>query len=220
MNPEVVFEDHYLLIIHKPSGMASEGNLESAEMWAYDHVSRQVRQKNNFLQLMHRLDKPASGLLLFAKTKKAALSIQSRIEQRTLHKGYTCLVPGDASSLTGFYEHYLIRDQQGYKSMVVAEDHPKANQAIMEVVSAEWLHSFQRTRLHIKLHTGRYHQIRCQLSYLGFPVMGDGLYAPDLWKEYRHIALHAESLELGHPKTEEKLLVSVLPHGPLWELNM
>lgn len=216
MEPEIIFEDHYLLVINKPSGMASEGNLESAEMWAYDHVCRQVRQKNNFLQLMHRLDKPASGILVLAKTKKAALFIQQQIEQRALIKKYRCLVPGDARSLSGKIEHFLARDEKGYKSMVVTADYPRAQLAVLEVLSVDYMEQNNQSLIHVQLHTGRYHQIRCQLSFLGFPVMGDGLYAPNLWEDYRHIALHAESLELEHPKTREGMVLEAKPEGRLW----
>lgn len=213
MTPGVIYEDHYVLIISKPSGMASEGPLDSAEMWCYDYVSRQVRQKNNFLQLMHRLDKPASGLLMFAKTKKAALILQEQIENRSIKKHYDCLVPGDARVLSGRIEHFLARDEKGYKSLVVSADHAKAQKAILEILSVQYNVDQNESRIVLQLHTGRYHQIRCQLNALGFPIKGDGLYAPERWTEYRHIALHAGWLCFEHPKSGENIEVSCGPEG-------
>jgi 23S rRNA pseudouridine1911/1915/1917 synthase len=151
---------------------------------------------NVFLEPVHRLDKPVSGLVLFARTSKALSRLQAMMRQRQILKIYYAEVEGrppqDAATLC----HYLIHDE--FRARVVSSNTPGAKEATLE-------YRFDGNLLEIRLHTGRYHQIRAQLSAIGCPILGDEKYGAKGKRE--GIALHHSRMEFIHPITKHPLIL-------------
>lgn len=208
----IVFHDGDALVLNKPSGVQSEGSDDSAEHWA----RKEIGSKNQFPILMHRLDKPASGLLLFACNKRALKSFQTQMEQRGIRKEYVCIVQGDASNIDNNIRHFLKRDEKGWKSVTTVQNDPDGKEALIMVLNKEYLSHLNQTLLHLQLITGRYHQIRCQLADLGLPIVGDGLYAPSLWNSYKEIALHHGAQEWTHPVSGNRKRCVSIPGSDLF----
>ncbi len=205
----IVFLDTDVLVLDKPAGIQSEGSSDSAEHWAHENF----KAKNPFPVLMHRLDKPASGLLLFARNKKALKSLQAQMESRSLGKEYVCIVSGNALSLDNEIQHFLKRDEKGWKTITTDPQDTEAKPAQLRILNRQYHPELHETLLHVQLITGRYHQIRCQLAAVGFPVLGDGLYAPEKWDAYREIALHHCVQVWMHPSEQGNKRVISVPNS-------
>jgi 23S rRNA pseudouridine1911/1915/1917 synthase len=213
----ILFEDGYLLVINKPVGLVSEGATPSVETWAKQKAEAEPSAHRRNAVLMHRLDKPASGILVIAKTVMATKSIQQQMLTNQFGKKYLCIVKGNASKQKGNVEHFLIKDALSKKSILATKKDKGAKKAVLRIEKAQYDERSKTSLLEISLITGRYHQIRFQMSQLGFPVLGDGLYAPQHWSNYLEIALHAFSVDLIHPKTEEACHFSCLPQNGVWQ---
>lgn len=209
----ILFEDYYLLAINKPAGLSSEqgtGKHPSAETEALLYFTGQL-QKNStskrlkvtpFLRLAHRLDRPASGVLLMAKTKTALTNLMEQFEQRTLQKVYHVVVERAPAATEGVLKNWLKKDDSGKKSLVVEKEGRGTQRAelsykVLEKKGAGAL-------LEVELGTGRFHQIRAQLAHIGCPVAGDLLYGGRFWRE-NEIKLHAQRLTFRHPKSGEMM---------------
>ena len=214
----ILFEDGYVLVINKPSGLLSEGAEPSVETWAQKRAKSEPSAHRRNAILMHRLDKPASGIMVIAKTVMAAKNIQQQMLNNQFTKKYNCIVMGDANHLKGTIEHYLVKDALSKKSILATPKDKGAKKAVLRIDRVHFNKLHNWSLIEITLITGRYHQIRFQLSELGHPVCGDGLYASQIWKDYKEIALHAAEIGLIHPKTLEKLEFSCAPTGAVWSV--
>lgn len=217
LNIEILFEDGYLLIVNKPVGLLSEGAIPSLEDWAKEKAKSEPAAHRRNAILMHRLDKPASGILVIAKTIMASKHIQQQMLNDQFGKKYVCIVKGNATKLKGTIEHYLIKDALSKKSINASKKDKGAKKAILRIEKVQYDENSKNSLVEITLITGRYHQIRFQLNQLGFPVLDDGLYAPQHWNEYKEIALHASEINFIHPKTEQECHYSSLPQGKVWQ---
>jgi 23S rRNA pseudouridine1911/1915/1917 synthase len=207
MSIEILFEDNHLLAINKPAGYLTQpsgtqqANLETqAKEWIKTtyHKPGQV-----FLQAVHRLDKPVSGIVLFCRTTKALSRLNAAMRQRQVHKVYYALVEGMLPQNEGLLEHYMIHDN--YHAQIVHKDHPQAKVARLSYTVIE--RQLSTTLLQIYLDTGRYHQIRLQLSTVGCPVLGDVKYGSALPWNQEGIALHHGVLTFPHPITSNMITI-------------
>ncbi|MBI3236981.1 MAG: RluA family pseudouridine synthase [Chlamydiales bacterium] len=206
----VIYEDNHLLIIDKKSGMPTQDDgkaLANATDIAKDWIKKVCDKKGAvFLEPIHRLDKPVSGLLLFARTSKALSRLQQAMRERKICKWYYALVE-KAPSEKGVLEDFLIHDS--FCAKVVAPSHPLGKKAILSYqVLKEVPEGFL---LEIELETGRYHQIRAQLSAAGSPIIGDRKYGSSLQWKKDAIALHHGKLAFVHPVTQEAMEFTVVP---------
>lgn len=213
----ILFEDGYLLIVEKPTGILSEGNWPSIELWAKNAAKNEPSAHRRNAILLHRLDKPASGILVIAKTIMAAKNVQLQMLNNQFQKRYYCLVKGDASHLKGNLENYVIKDALSKKCIAATKMEKGAKKAVLHINSVVFNKTSRTSLIDVNLITGRYHQIRFQLNQLGFPILGDGLYAPNDWNEYSKIALHAYSIVFMHPKTLEQIAIKSVPVGDFWD---
>lgn len=204
---EVLYEDNHLLILNKPAGLLTQPSgtdQGSLEKQAKDWIQKKYKKPGNvFLEAVHRLDKPVSGIVVFAKTSKALSRLNASIRAKQTQKIYWSLVEGDLPSQEGVLEHYLIHDD--HCARVVSKQDKNAKLCRLHYRLKEKKHSF--TLIEIELETGRYHQIRLQLSHIGCPIIGDKKYkSSHLFKE-NAIALHHRQLIIDHPvmKTELKI---------------
>ena len=201
----IIFEDKDLLIINKPAGLLSQedhtGDPDALTLCKEYLAAQQPRGGIPFLGLVHRLDRPVSGLMIFAKTKKAAQHLSEQIRNRTIQKTYQAITEGQPPA-NGMLSHYLLKDRDKNIVSVAPSDHRKSKQAILtfaKIASARGLHL-----LSIHLQTGRPHQIRVQLTHEGYPIWGDYKYGSEQ-PDGRPMALRAAELSLTHPTGGEQI---------------
>lgn len=184
------------MVVDKPAEIATQPDLtELAKAW----VKRKFNKPGNvFLEPIHRLDKPVAGVVLFARTSKALSRLQEQMREREMEKIYEGWVEGVPKESQAVLKHHLLHGS------FRAEISPEGKEAILEyeVIRKER----GRSLLRIRLHTGRYHQIRAQLSAIGCPILGDTKYGSHVaWK--KGIALYAKELSFKHPVTQELVRV-------------
>jgi 23S rRNA pseudouridine1911/1915/1917 synthase len=195
-NANIAYSDNHLLVVEKPAEMATQPDLtELAKAW----VKKKYNKPGNvFLHAVHRLDKSVSGLVVFARTSKALSRLQEMMRERKIVKIYHALVEGELPAEQGRLVHHLVHGS------FRAEVSKEGKESILEfqVLKREK----GSTLLEINLITGRYHQIRAQLSAIGCPVLGDEKYGSKrLWK--KGIALHHSEIRFEHPVTKELLVL-------------
>ncbi len=192
-----------MLVYHKPAGLATQ----SAKVGQPDVVSelKKYLAPEPYLGIVHRLDQPVEGLLVFAKTKAAAAHLTKQLESGSLNKQYYATVCGKPEKEAGELVDYLLKE--GNQARVVSQDTPQAKKAVLQY---KVLESTDISRLDIHIDTGRFHQIRAQLAHAGWPILGDSKYGTPHSLEVsrqqgvRNVALLAYKLEFVHPKTGKK----------------
>lgn len=207
----VVFKDNQLIAFNKPVGLASIKDNDNEK--SLHELAEIYCQKNLFI--VNRLDRPASGVVLFTKNKKALAFLNKQFSSRSVVKEYYAWVKGVPESQAKLVD-FLIRNGKTKKAFVSSEKNPKAKKAILEYSTIHKLDHY--TLLKVLLHTGRFHQIRAQLSHRGHPIYGDQKYGAKRGNLDRSIALHARSLNFEHPTKATKITIEApLPPGPLWK---
>jgi 23S rRNA pseudouridine1911/1915/1917 synthase len=198
----IILCDNHILVVDKPAEVATQPDLvQLAKAW--------VKQKFNkpggvFLEPIHRLDKPVSGLVLFARTSKALARLQEQMRERQIEKIYEAWVEGCPQEKGGTLRHHLLHGS------FRAEISPQGKEAILEYQVLK--HKQGRTHLHVVLRTGRYHQIRAQLSAIGCPILGDTKYGSHTpWPQ--GIALCATQLSFHHPVTKKLINMCAALHS-------
>lgn len=201
---EVVFHDNHLLVVHKPAGLLSQADetgdldlLTLGKQWV-----KQTYQKPGqvYLGLVHRLDRPASGLMVLARTSKAAARLTRQFQARTPHKRYWALVEGELHG-EGRWEDYLIKS--GRVVSVVSQKNLKAKYAALRWRSVALQGG--TTLVAVSLETGRPHQIRVQFASRGYPLLGDLRYRATRPFDGQNLALHCYQLGLEHPTKREPM---------------
>jgi RluA family pseudouridine synthase len=221
---DILLEDEALLVVVKPSGIATQAppGIESLESRIKTYLAGETREAAEiYLGIPHRLDRPVSGAMVFAKTHRAARNLAKQFERRKVRKLYWACVQGHVEPAAGTWADHLCKVYGQPKTMVVESTHPGAQQAVLHYRTigrhrhGEWLE--------IELETGRTHQVRIQAASRGFPVLGDTHYGCEIpfgpqcddWRE-RAIALHARSLSFLHPLLRTETIL-VAPPGESWE---
>lgn len=212
MSLEILYEDNHLLVVVKPIGILSqEDHTKDMDMLTLlKHYIKDKYQKlgNVYLGLVHRLDRMTGGVMVFAKTSKAAARLNEQIKNGDFSKKYYALVEGKLPS-EGVLENYLFKDEEEVKSYVGNKNNGKFAKLTYEVLKE----INNQSLLNITLHTGRHHQIRVQFSYINHPLVGDRLYGA---KTGETLMLYAYSLSFYHPITKELLTFNKKPVGKLW----
>ncbi|MDZ7719630.1 MAG: RluA family pseudouridine synthase [Balneolaceae bacterium] len=215
-NIEILFEDNHLLAVNKPAGMLSqEDHTGQPDLLTLckEYLKQEYNKKGNvFLGLLHRLDKPVSGVMLFAKTSKAASRISEQIRKRSIKKNYHAVVEGE-SPKNGMLQDYLLKDNQTNTVSIASKNNKRAKKAELYYQREKVENNL--SLLNITLITGRPHQIRVQFSHLGYPVCGDQKYGS---KHTCNISLHATQLTFSHPTLKKEITIrSKLPTGFPWD---
>lgn len=200
----IIFEDDQLLIIDKPANLLSQkdrtGDPDVLTL-CKEYLAQSNRGKIPYLGLVHRLDRPVSGLMLLAKTSKAARVLSRQIRDRTIQKTYWSVTEGNPPP-NGFLEHHLLKDRDKNIVQVVSPDRKKAKKAELSFATIATSESLNLLSVHLQ--TGRPHQIRVQLSEEGYPIWGDYKYGSDQ-PDGHDIALRAMELVFSHPATDEEM---------------
>jgi 23S rRNA pseudouridine1911/1915/1917 synthase len=211
MNPpplEILFEDNHLLVLNKPAGLPTMGTPEGRPTLltlAKEDVKRRYQKPGNvYLGVMSRLDAPVTGVVLLARTSKAAARLTRQFLQRTVEKSYWAVVEGAFDSPAGRFVDWLGQDERHRRMHIVGPTLPGAREARLGYRRLQVLAGAAATWLEIALETGRKHQIRLQLSHHGHPVVGDRKYGSQV-PFPAGIALHARRLVISHPTTAARL---------------
>ncbi len=201
---KILFFDNHLLVADKKAGLLTQPN-ETSEENLQDLLKKWVKEKCKkpggvFLHCVHRLDKPVSGIVVFARTSKALSRLNEQLRAKSWHRIYMAIVEGTIEKEKQRVVHGLLHGE--HKAEVVLLQHPLAKRAELVVSVVE--RGKRATLVSIELHTGRYHQIRAQMSALGHPIVGDQKYGSKI--SSGRILLHQAELELVHPVSKEKML--------------
>lgn len=217
---QIVYEDNHLLIVNKKVGQLVQGDktgdeslLEAIKLFI---KNRDEKPGNVFLGLVHRIDRPTSGLVIYAKTSKALSRLTQMVKNREVKKTYWALVPKEMIPESQRLVHYLKKNEKNNKAIVFPKATDGAKEAILTYRVLKQLDHYQL--LEIDLETGRHHQIRAQLSKIGVPIKGDLKYGAPRSNPDGGISLHARHLEFIHPVTKEPMQITapVPANDPVW----
>ena len=215
----VVYEDNHLVIVNKAASEIVQGDKTGDEPLS-ESLKRYLKEKYNkpgnvFLGVVHRLDRPVSGLVVFAKTSKALSRLNTMLAQGEVKKTYWAIVTARPPQEEGELIHYLVRNEQQNKSYAYDRERQGSKQAILHyrlIATSDryWL-------LEVDLKTGRHHQIRCQLSKMGCPIKGDLKYGAPRSNPDGSISLHARRIRFVHPVSKQSIdLTAPVPHLAPW----
>ena len=221
----VLYEDNHLIIINKNCGdlVQSDSTGDVAlEQTVKDYLkSKYGKSGEVFLGVVHRVDRPVSGIVMFARTTKAQQRINRMFQKKEIKKTYLAIVKelpkNEKERATSSLTHYITRNTKTNRSYASNEQRPNSKKAVLHyrhITSSERYHL-----LEIDLESGRHHQIRCQLSAVGCPIRGDLKYGYARSNPNGGISLHARQIQLKHPVKEEEInLTAPLPDDPLWKV--
>lgn len=216
----VLYEDNHIIIVNKASGEIVQGD-KTGDTPLVEIVRAYIKEKYNkpgnvFCGLTHRLDRPVSGVVIFAKTSKALERINNMLQKHEIKKTYWAIVKNTPKQAEGTLVNYLVRNEKQNKSYAYNTEKPNSKRAELnyKVIGK----SDNYTLLEVNLITGRHHQIRCQLAAMGCPIKGDLKYGFDRSNPDGSISLHARSVEFTHPVSKELIHVEApTPVDNLWK---
>lgn len=215
----VVYEDNHVIIVSKNAGEIVQGD-KSGDEPLTERVKAYIKEAyakpgNVFLGVVHRLDRPVSGLVMFARTSKALPRLNEMFRESKVRKTYWAIVKNMPPEPEGTLTHWLVRNEQQNKSYAYDREVPNSKKAVLDYkVIARGDNYFL---LEINLHTGRHHQIRCQLAKMGCPIKGDLKYGAARSNPDGSICLHSRSMGFTHPVSRKDVFVEApVPDDPLW----
>jgi len=217
----VIYEDNHLIAINKPSGWLVQGDA-TGDATANDWVKHYIKIRYNkpgdvFLGTIHRLDRPVSGVTLFARTSKALERMNKQFQLRQVQKTYLAVVNQRPEKFQDKLVHFLTKDSNTNTAKAYSRQKPKSKRAELDYqLKAE---VGEHHLLEVKPLTGRPHQIRVQLAKEGMPIRGDRKYGSKMRNNNRSIHLHARKLEFTHPVTKESVVIDAFPPDEqIWRL--
>lgn len=217
---QVIYEDNHIIIVYKESGEIVQGD-KTGDTPLSEEVKAYIKEKYAkpglvFLGVVHRLDRPVSGLVVFARTSKALQRLNDMFRNGDVHKTYWAVVQQRPKENEGTLENWLVRNEKQNKSYTYDHEVPNSKKAILKYrLIGETAHYYV---LEINLLTGRHHQIRCQLAAMGCPIKGDLKYGAKRSNPDGSISLLARRVEFVHPVSKRQIVVeSPLPKDNLWQ---
>lgn len=216
----VVYEDNHIIVVYKESGEIVQGD-KTGDIPLSDIVKDYIKEKyqkpgNVFLGVVHRLDRPVSGLVVFARTSKALSRLNEMFRTGDVHKTYWAITKEQPAELEGRLEHWLVRNEKQNKSYAYTREKPGAKKAILEYKVIGRTDNYNL--LEVRLLTGRHHQIRCQLAAMGCPIKGDLKYGARRSNPDGSISLLSRRVQFIHPVSKQLIdIVSPVPGDNLWQ---
>lgn len=216
----VIYEDNHIILVNKASSEIVQGD-KTGDTPLSETVKQYIKEKyhkpgNVFLGVTHRLDRPVSGLVLFARTSKALSRLNEMFKTKEIKKTYWAIVKNQPPTPAGELVHWLVRNEKQNKSYAYDREVKDSKKAILDYkVIGRSEHYYL---LEINLQTGRHHQIRCQLAKMGCPIKGDLKYGAQRSNPDGSICLHARRIEFVHPVSKEKMSFEApVPESALWK---
>lgn len=212
---EVLYEDNHVIVVYKPSNILSQSDI-TGDTDMLTLVKEYIKEKYNkpgnvYVGLIHRLDRPVEGVMVFAKTSKAASRLSEQVRKHELKKHYIAVINGVLTEKSGEFSDYLMKLENG-NTVVTTKD--KGKEAILKYQVLKEKDNY--SLVDINLITGRHHQIRVQFSSRGYPLVGDQRYGK---RDNQQIALCSYSLSFIHPTTKEELIFNRYPDkNNIWKL--
>ena len=215
----VVYEDNHIIVVNKTASEIVQGD-KTGDTPLSETVKEYLKVKYNkpgnvFIGVTHRLDRPVSGVVVFAKTSKALSRLNDMFRLGEVKKTYWAIVKDRPKELEGELMHWMVRNEKQNKSYAYDKERPNSKKAILRYKLIG--HSQNYHLLEVDLQTGRHHQIRCQLAKMGCPIKGDLKYGSPRSNPDGSICLHARRVTFVHPVSKEVIDVTApLPSGNLW----
>ena len=216
----VLYEDNHLIAVNKTNNEIVQGD-KTGDTPLSEIVKEWLKVKHNkpgnvYIGVTHRLDRPVSGVVLFAKTSKALPRMNELFKKGEVKKTYWAIVKNAPPAPEGELEHWLVRNEKQNKSYAYATEKPNAKKALLSYKLIA--RSDKYYLLEVDLKTGRHHQIRCQLAQMGCPIKGDLKYGADRSNPDGGISLHARRASFVHPVSKEHLTIEApTPQDTLWK---
>lgn len=217
---KILYEDNHIIIVAKAAREIVQGDKTGdtplSEMVGSYLKNRYNKPGNVFVGVVHRLDRPVSGVVMFAKTSKALARLNSMLQQRHIEKRYLAIVKTPPKNIDGKLTHYLVRNKSNNRSYAYKNEVKGSKLAILKYRLIGNSNNYYI--LDIELITGRHHQIRCQLSSIGSPIKGDLKYGAERSNPDGSISLHAYRIIFEHPVSHKMIdVVAPLPEENLWQ---
>lgn len=217
---DILYEDNHLIVLNKPAGMLVQkdktGNESNLEELVKNYIKEKYKKEGNvYLGIPHRIDRPTSGAVLMCKSSKSLERINAMFQRREINKVYWAIVKGCPEATHNHLIHYLKRNEKQNKTYVYNNEVPNSQKAEMNyhVVAKSQNYAL----LEVEIITGRHHQIRAQLSHIGYPIKGDIKYGFDRTNKDGGISLHAREISFIHPITKNNIVVKAgVKNDPLW----
>lgn len=216
---DVIYEDNHLLVVKKPINILSQGD-NTNDLDMVNLLKKYLKEKYNkpgnvFVGLIHRLDRPVGGIMVFAKTSKCASRLSEQVRNKTIKKTYKAVIHKTMDKKEDILKDYLYKNKKTNMVSVVTKNHKEAKDAVLDYKTLASNDEF--SLVEIDLHTGRPHQIRVQFSSRSHPLYGDQRYGNS--KVGEQIALWSYKLEFNHPTTKERLVFTCdTPNEYPWNL--
>jgi len=216
----ILYEDNHIIAVNKTSSEIVQGD-KTGDTPISEELKSYIKEKYHkpgevFLGVAHRLDRPVSGVVLFARTSKALTRLNEMFRNQEIEKTYWAIVQNRPKEPEGRLIHYLVRNEKQNKSYAYDTEKPNAQKAVLTyklLADSERYHL-----LEVHLETGRHHQIRCQLAAIGCPIKGDLKYGAPRSNPGGGISLHARQIKFIHPVTKQpvEIIAPVPENDPLW----
>ncbi len=213
MDLKVLYEDNHIIVVEKPVNIPSQGD-KTGDLDMLTIIKQYIKEKYNkpgdvYLGLVHRLDRPTGGVMVFARTSKAASRLSQQVRDKAMHKKYLCIVDGKMEKPKGSMRDFLLKNEKTNTSKVVKEGTKNAKEGILEYEVVKYNEEINMSVVKVDLYTGRHHQIRVQFSSRGHSLSGDQKYGTR--GKGKGLALWAYSLSFIHPTTKQELTFEDFP---------
>lgn len=207
MNLKVLYEDNHIIVVVKPVNIPSQGD-KTGDEDMLTIIKKYIKEKYNkpgdvYLGLVHRLDRPTGGVMVFAKTSKAASRLSEQVREKQIQKKYLCIVDGKLEKEKDTWKDYLLKNERNNISRVVKENTKNAKEAILDYEVIKYNAEIDLSVVKVNLHTGRHHQIRVQFASRNHSLCGDQKYGTR--GRGKQLALWAYSLIFIHPTKKERM---------------
>ena len=218
---KILYEDNHIIVVEKPVNIPSQGD-KTGDEDVVRITEGDVKEKYNkpgdaYLGLVHRLDRPTGGVMVFAKTSKAASRLSEQIRENKFHKKYLAIVDGKMEDSKGHFEDYLYKNEKTNTSRIAKKEEKNAKFASLDYEVIKYNEEINMSVVKVDLHTGRHHQIRVQFASRGHSLSGDQKYGTR--GRGKQLALYACSLSFEHPTTKEQLTFELEPeHTGSWKI--
>jgi len=221
-NLDILFEDNHLIIINKQCGVLVQGD-KTGDIPLLEIVKKYLKNKydkkgNVFLGLVNRIDRPTSGIVIFAKTSKALTRMNEKLKKRQIRKLYWIFISNKFESNKGKLEGWFKKNKKINKSFYSSKEINNSKYGLLNYRKIETLKKY--SKIEVDLITGRHHQIRCSFSEIGFPILGDLKYGSQRSNKYGGIYLHSREVYFTHPVSKEEINIKAEPpRSGLWSAS-